>query len=45
MPAGYGPDGQPCGLTFTGAADSELVLIAAAYAFAQLTRHRVPPVL
>lgn len=44
VPCGF-VDGVPYGLTFTGMAYSEPVLIRLAYAYEQATRHRVPPVL
>ena len=43
VPAGYLPTGEPFGVTFTGTAFSEKGLIRIAYAFEQLTRHRIPP--
>jgi amidase len=42
VPAGYAADG-PVGLTFSGLAYSEPVLLRLAYAFEQATLHRVPP--
>ncbi|MDB4894542.1 MAG: amidase [Firmicutes bacterium] len=45
VPAGYTTDGKPMGVTFTGLAWSEPVLIRLAYAFEQATKHRVPPAL
>ncbi|MCP8970733.1 amidase family protein [Ectobacillus ponti] len=45
VPAGYTSEGEPLGITFTAGAFTESVLIEAAYAFEQATRHRKPPVL
>jgi Asp-tRNA(Asn)/Glu-tRNA(Gln) amidotransferase A subunit family amidase len=43
VPMGYVRDGLPVGLQILGDAWSEPQLIAIAYAFEQLTRHRRPP--
>lgn len=43
VPAGYGPDGQPMGLTFTAQAFDEAKLIRLAYAYEQGMGHRKPP--
>ncbi|XQY92701.1 amidase [Metabacillus sp. HB246100] len=43
VPAGYANDGEPVGITFTGLAYSEPVLIEIAYGFEQATKHRVAP--
>lgn len=43
VPAGYTPEGEPVGITFTGLAYSEPLLIKLAYAFEQATRHRKAP--
>lgn len=43
VPAGYTPDGEPVGITFTGLAYSEPLLIKLAYSFEQATRHRKAP--
>ncbi|MBT2758383.1 amidase [Mesobacillus foraminis] len=45
VPAGYTSDGEPFGLTFTGTAYSEPILVRLAYAFEQATKVRKPPVL
>jgi amidase len=42
-PAGFVPNNQPYGVTFSGPAFSEPKLIGLAYAFEQATHHRVPP--
>lgn len=42
-PAGFVPQLQPYGVTFSGPAFSEPKLIGYAYAFEQATHHRVPP--
>jgi amidase len=42
-PAGFVPQLQPYGVTFSGPAFSEPKLIGFAYAFEQATHHRVPP--
>ena len=42
-PPGFTPKMGPAGVTFSGAAFSEPKLIALAYAFEQVTHHRVPP--
>jgi Asp-tRNA(Asn)/Glu-tRNA(Gln) amidotransferase A subunit family amidase len=43
IPAGFTDDGLPVGLELLGRAWSEADLLAMAYAFEQLTRHRRPP--
>ncbi len=43
VPAGYESDGMPFGVTFIGRAFSEPLLIKAAYAYEQATKHRRPP--
>ncbi|WP_453994275.1 amidase family protein [Bacillus nitroreducens] len=43
VPAGYTPEGEPVGITFTGTAYSEGLLIKLAYSYEQGTKHRVPP--
>ena len=43
FPAGFVPNDQPYGVTFSGPAFSEPKLIALAYAFEQATHHRVAP--
>ncbi|NMP22342.1 amidase family protein [Sulfobacillus harzensis] len=43
VPMGYGPDGQPLGLTFTARAFEEQKLIQFGYAYESKTHHRVPP--
>ncbi|MEK3856017.1 amidase family protein [Cytobacillus sp. FSL H8-0458] len=43
VPAGYTPEGEPVGITFTGLAYSEPLLIKLAYAFEQAARHRKAP--
>lgn len=43
VPAGYTPEGEPVGITFTGLAYSEPLLIKLAYAFEQATSHRKAP--
>lgn len=43
VPAGYTPDGQPMGITFTGMAYSEPALISLAFAYEQGTKKRIPP--
>lgn len=43
VPAGYTPEGEPVGITFTGLAYSEPHLIKLAYAFEHATRHRKAP--
>lgn len=45
VPAGYGLEGQPYGVTFSAGAYSEPLLVEVAFAFEQLTGHRRPPVL
>lgn len=43
MPAGFTEDGLPVGLELLGRAWSEPELLAMAYAFEQVARHRLPP--
>jgi len=43
VPAGYTEEGEPVGITFTGRAFSEPMLIKIAYAYEQATHHRIPP--
>ncbi len=43
VPAGYDDDNMPFGITFVGKPFSEPLLIKAAYAFEQATKHRKPP--
>ncbi len=43
VPAGYTPEGEPVGITFTGTAFSEPTLIKLAYSFEQGTKYRIPP--
>jgi amidase len=43
VPAGYSKEGEPFGVTFTGTAYSEPVLIRLAYAFEQASRKRISP--
>ncbi len=43
VPAGYTPEGEPVGITFTGTAFSEATLIKLSYAYEQGTKHRIPP--
>ncbi|HEY5622589.1 MAG TPA: amidase family protein [Gammaproteobacteria bacterium] len=43
FPAGFDPAPMPLGVTFTGTACSEPVLIGLAYAFEQATQRRFPP--
>ncbi|MBS4220355.1 amidase [Bacillus sp. FJAT-49711] len=45
VPAGYTPNGEPFGVSFTGTAFSEETLLKIAYAFEQATKHRKAPVL
>ncbi|KAB7664903.1 amidase family protein [Bacillus sp. B1-b2] len=45
VPAGYTEQGKPMGITFTGLAYSEPLLIEMAYSYEQHTLKRVPPVL
>lgn len=45
VPAGYSPKGEPIGITFAGAAFSEPLLISVAYAFEQLMKARLSPIL
>jgi amidase len=45
VPAGYSPDGEPMGLTFTARAFEEAKLIRLAHAYEVGTRHRKPPLL
>ena len=44
VPAGYCSDGTPYGITFIGRAYDEPRLIAAAYAYEQISRRRKQPV-
>jgi len=43
VPSGYGNDGEPFGVTFTGMAFSESTLIKLAYSYEIATKHRIPP--
>ncbi|WP_144463639.1 amidase family protein [Siminovitchia fortis] len=43
VPAGFVPNGEPFGVSFTGTAFSEAVLLKIAYAFEQAAPHRKPP--
>jgi len=43
VPAGYKENGAPFGITFSGEAFSESMLIRIAYAFEQLTGYRIKP--
>jgi Asp-tRNA(Asn)/Glu-tRNA(Gln) amidotransferase A subunit family amidase len=43
VPSGFTSDQLPTGITFTGRAYSEPVMIKLAYAYEQSTHHRVPP--
>ncbi|TRM11298.1 amidase [Lentibacillus cibarius] len=43
VPAGYTSAGKPVGVTFTGQAFTEAKLIEMAYAYEQVTQHRIPP--
>jgi amidase len=45
VPAGYTPDGEPVGLTFTARAFEEPMLIRLGYSYEQATRHRQAPAL
>ncbi|KAA0549001.1 amidase [Bacillus sp. BGMRC 2118] len=45
VPAGYSSDNGPVGITFTGTAFTEPVLIEIAYAYEQATKVRKPPVM
>jgi amidase len=45
VPAGYSSDNGPVGITFTGTAFNEPVLIEVAYAYEQATKLRKPPVM
>ncbi|MBS4197471.1 amidase family protein [Lederbergia citri] len=45
VPAGYTPNGEPFGVSFSGTAYSEETLLKIAYAFEQATKHRKPPVM
>lgn len=45
VPAGYIPNGEPFGVSFTGTAFTEETLLKIAYAFEQATKHRKAPVL
>ncbi|WP_019910817.1 amidase family protein [Paenibacillus sp. HW567] len=44
VPAGYGANGRPFGITFAGKAFTEPALIRIAYSFEQTTKHRKKPV-
>lgn len=43
VPAGYIPNGEPFGISFSGTAYSEQVLLKIAYAYEQATKHRKSP--
>jgi amidase len=43
VPAGFTPEGEPVGITFTGGACSEPALIEIAYGYEQGTKHRRAP--
>ncbi|GIN98233.1 amidase [Siminovitchia terrae] len=43
VPAGFVPNGEPFGVSFTGTAFSEALLLKIAYAFEQATHHRKSP--
>lgn len=43
VPAGFVPNGEPFGVSFTGTAFCEAVLLKIAYAFEQAAPHRKPP--
>ncbi|GMA62432.1 amidase family protein [Alicyclobacillus fastidiosus] len=43
VPAGYTGEGKPMGITFTGTAFTEALLIHLAYDYEQATNHRRPP--
>lgn len=45
VPAGYTKEGEPFGITFTGTAYSEPILIKLAYAYEQASKKRIAPVL
>ena len=45
VPAGYTAEGEPFGVTFTGSAFQESILIKLAHAFEQCTKFRVAPIL
>ncbi|MBM6616350.1 amidase family protein [Bacillus suaedaesalsae] len=45
VPAGYSSDNGPVGITFTGTAFTEPVLIEIAYAYEQATKVRKPPIM
>lgn len=45
VPAGYSPEGEPMGVTFTARAFEEAPLIRYAFAYEQGTLHRRPPAL
>ncbi|WP_150273241.1 amidase family protein [Paenibacillus tepidiphilus] len=45
VPAGYGANGRPFGVTFAGKAFTESALIRIAYSFEQTTKHRKKPVI
>jgi amidase len=44
VPAGYSPNGRPFGVTFSGTAFSEPILIRIAYSFEQTTKLRIKPI-
>ncbi|WP_449537337.1 amidase family protein [Ferdinandcohnia sp. Marseille-Q9671] len=43
VPAGYTPEGEPVGITFTSTAFSEPTLLKLSYGFEQGTKYRIPP--
>jgi amidase len=43
LPAGFNPQPQPYGISFTGSAFDEPTLIRLGYAFEQASRRRVSP--
>ncbi|GIN70224.1 amidase [Bacillus sp. J14TS2] len=45
VPVGYTPNGEPFGVSFTGTAFSEEILLKIAYAFEQATKSRETPML
>ncbi|MBS4198297.1 amidase [Bacillus sp. FJAT-49732] len=45
VPTGYTPNGEPFGVSFTGTAYSEEILLKISYAFEQTNKHRKAPVL
>jgi amidase len=45
VPAGYYASGRPLGITFSGTACSEPLLIQIAYLYETHTKHRIPPVI